>query len=138
LIFNMDEMIVMPKVWGSEEWIVNNKKYCGKILNLNEGFRCSIHYHIEKHETFYILDGEVLMELGDDKGINEYRIMKSGDIQVIEPKQKHRFTGIKNSRIIEFSTEHKEEDSYRDSQSGAIDPSKALSDLQINGIKEKN
>ncbi len=43
------------KVWGSEEWIVNNSTYCGKILNIKKGYRSSIHYHKNKHETFYLL-----------------------------------------------------------------------------------
>jgi len=44
----------VEKVWGSEDWIVN-REYCGKVLNLNKGFRCSMHYHKNKDETFYVV-----------------------------------------------------------------------------------
>ena len=104
------------KVWGKELWIANNDKYCGKILTLKKGFRCSVHYHKNKHETFYILKGKVLMELGDEK-----KIMNPGDIQVVEQNQKHRFTGLEDSEIIEFSTHHEESDSYREELSGKVD-----------------
>jgi quercetin dioxygenase-like cupin family protein len=110
----MEKIIKFDKVWGSEEWIVN-RNYCGKILNLKKGHRCSIHYHKNKDETFYLLDGKVLLEL-DGKTI----VMNKGDAQLIEPNQKHRFTGLKNSRLIEFSTHHEEEDSYRDAPSEKI------------------
>jgi hypothetical protein len=41
------------KVWGYEQTIVNGA-YCGKRMFLREGFRCSIHHHRLKDETFYV------------------------------------------------------------------------------------
>ena len=114
---------VVQRVWGSEEWIVN-KDYCGKILNLKKGFRSSIHYHKNKDETFYLLSGKVLLEIGDEK-----KVLEPGDIQIILPNQKHRFTGLEDSKIIEFSTHHEDSDSYRDEDnlSGEVN----LDDLEI-------
>ena len=111
----MDVEKKVPKVWGSEEWIVN-RGYCGKILNLNKGFRCSMHHHKNKDETFFILEGKVLMECD-----GEVKIMSPGEVQLIMPNQKHRFTGFENSRIIEFSTHHEDEDSYREEVSREVD-----------------
>jgi len=37
---------------------------------------------------------------------------------------KHRFTGLENSEIMEFSTHHEDEDSYRDELSGKVDLNK--------------
>jgi len=105
----------VPKVWGHEEVIVN-RGYCGKKLVLNKGFRCSMHYHKLKDETFYILSGKVLLEIGMKK-----QIMLPGDSMLIKPGQKHRFTGLEDSEIIEFSTHHEDSDSYRDELSGKID-----------------
>ncbi len=108
-------MKTVEKVWGNEEWIVN-RDYCGKILNLNKGFRCSLHYHKNKDETFYVLEGKVLMEIA-----GKNKIMHPGDVQLVEPGQKHRFTGLIDSKILEFSTHHEDEDSYRDEVSGKIE-----------------
>ena len=116
----MTEHKKVPKVWGSEEWIVNYD-YCGKKLILKRGFRCSMHYHKKKDETFYIYKGKVLMEANNKK-----RIMKEGDSIRITPGVKHRFTGLEDSEIIEFSTHHEDSDSYREEGmlSGKVDLSK--------------
>ena len=107
----------VPKVWGKEEWITN-RAYCGKKLTLKKGFRCSMHHHKNKDETFYILKGKVLLELDNQK-----HIMKPGDSILVKPHTKHRFTGLEDSEIMEFSTHHEDEDSYREEGmlSGAVD-----------------
>ena len=114
---------VVPKEWGEERWIVN-RDYCGKLLILKMGYRCSLHHHRIKDETFYINKGRVLMEC---KG--EAMIMKPGDALLIEPHTKHRFTGLEDSEIFEFSTHHEDSDSYRDELSGKVD----LSTLSVPG-----
>ncbi len=111
----MTDHKIVQKVWGHEEWIVN-RDYCGKKLVLKKGHRCSIHYHKNKDETFYILKGKVLMEVDDEK-----KVMLPGHSILISPNTKHRFTGLEDSEIIEFSTHHEDEDSYRIEPSGKID-----------------
>ena len=39
--------------------------------------------------------------------------MEKGDVQHIEKGQPHRFKGLEDSVIIEFSTHHLDSDSYR-------------------------
>jgi len=116
----MAERKEVEKVWGKELWIVN-RSYCGKKLILNKGFRCSMHYHENKDETFYILKGKVLIEIGNKK-----QIMLPGDSAWIPPGAKHRFTGLENSEIMEFSTHHEDSDSYRDDASGKVDLDKLV------------
>ena|SRR3989344_1763119 len=118
----------IDKLWGSEEWIVNTKDYCGKILNLKKGFRGSIHYHKNKHETFYLLEGKVLLELGDELKKN---ILSVGNSVILEPGTKHRFTPLEDSKIIEFSTHHEDSDTYRDSKSEKVDINKIIKELKI-------
>ena len=103
------------KVWGEEHWIVNID-YCGKLLKLKKMHRCSIHHHKKKTETFYIVKGQVLLELQD----NAY-MMLPGDAIDILPGQDHRFTGMVDSEIMEFSTHHEDEDSYRTVCSGKVE-----------------
>lgn len=111
----------VDKIWGHEEIIVN-RDYCGKKLVLKKGFRCSIHHHKIKDETFYIQSGKVLMELGEDA--KEKKIMLPGDTIHITPNMWHRFTGLEDSEIFEFSTHHEDEDSYRNELSGKADLNK--------------
>ena len=108
----------VKKEWGKEIWLVN-RGYCGKKLILNKGYRCSMHYHKNKDETFYVLKGKVLMEIGNKK-----YVMLPGNSILIEPNTKHRFTGLEDSEIMEFSTHHEDSDSYRDELSGKVDLSK--------------
>ena len=110
MIFKMAQDV--EKVWGKEIWMINTEKYCGKILYLKKGKRCSMHFHKNKDETFYVQQGKVLIELWEDgKDINQ--LMKQGDSVRIKPFQPHRFNGLEKSTIIEISTTHEESDSYR-------------------------
>jgi len=106
---------IVKKIWGREEWIVNNDLYCFKKLFLNKGYQCSYHCHKIKDETFIIKHGKVIIEL-DGMDFN----LVPGDSIRIKPGQYHRFTGIKNSVIYEVSTTHREEDSYRKTKSGRV------------------
>jgi mannose-6-phosphate isomerase-like protein (cupin superfamily) len=102
------------KVWGEEHWIVN-RDYCGKKLVLREGWRCSLHYHQDKDEVFYVIAGRVLLEHAGG-----FTVMETGHAQRIPPGTIHRFWGLEDSEIIEFSTHHDEGDSYRLETSGAF------------------
>lgn len=71
-----------------------------------------------------------LSEIGGEKIIKK-KIMLPGDVQILEPLQKHRFTGLEDTRIIEFSTHHEDSDTYRDSQSGPIDLEQLKKELNL-------
>ena len=117
----------VEKSWGHEEWIVNNSKYCGKKLVVKKGFRCSMHHHKVKDETFYLLSGEILLET-EYKGYKENRIMTTGDVAHIKVGMWHRFTSLQEiSELIEFSTFHMDSDSYRREVGGKVN----LSELQL-------
>lgn len=105
----------VKKVWGEEHWIVNND-YCGKKLVLKKNYRCSMHHHKKKDEVFYVVKGKVLLEADGKKFV-----MKQGDSFRVKPGCRHRFTGLEDSEIIEFSTHHDDKDSYRDEMSGKVE-----------------
>ncbi len=115
----------VPKVWGKELWIANSEMYCGKKLVLKKGYRCSIHHHKKKDETFFVQSGKVLMEFGPDTDTKQ--ILNEGDSVHLPPNLWHRFTGLENSEIFEFSTQHFEDDSFRKEESGRIN----LADLEL-------
>ena len=94
-----------------------NKEYCGKKLILRKNRRCSLHKHQKKDEVFYLLSGLVQMEVG-----TETFTLRPGDFVHIPSGMYHRFTGLLESEIMEFSTNHQEDDSYRKEYSGHADP----------------
>src|SRR5260370_30961190 len=53
---------VVLKGWGREIWIANNPLYCGKILEIRKGKRCSLHFHKLKTESFYLRSGRLKLK----------------------------------------------------------------------------
>jgi len=104
---------IHKKGWGYENWLVNNELYCGKILHFNKGKQCSLHYHKIKDETFYVLKGEALLQFVNDDGKIKTKIFRMGDSFHIPPNMAHRIIAETGVDIIEISTQHFEEDSYR-------------------------
>ncbi len=110
----------VKKVWGSERWLVNTDGYCGKVMTLKEHFRCSIHKHPLKDETFYIAKGTVLVERGLDLDSMASYVLSPGDHIRIVPGVWHRFTGLTDVEIIEISTHHEDSDSVRHTKSERV------------------
>ena len=75
-----------------------------------------MHKHKEKDEVFYLQSGKVLLEVAGKE-----HTMKPGDFIHIRAGDAHRFTGLEDSEIFEFSTTHSEDDSYRSTVSGHVD-----------------
>jgi D-glycero-beta-D-manno-heptose-7-phosphate kinase len=113
--YTIISMKKVKKVWGEEHWIVN-QDYCGKKLILKKNYRCSLHHHKKKDEVFYVIKGKVLLEAN-----NKNMILLPGDSFHVKQYCNHRFTGLQNSEIIEFSSHHEDEDSYRLEVSGKIE-----------------
>lgn len=126
--------ILHEKKWGSELYIVNKYGYCGKIMSVKQSFGCSLHYHKDKTETFYVLEGKLLYEnINQTTGDIISSILEPGDIVHIYPGLIHRFWGLESvNRFIEFSTLHKDSDSLRVSPSG-----QSLSEEQILMAEER-
>ncbi len=102
------------KGWGYEIWIHNSVDYCGKVLVLERGKKCSLHHHIQKKETFYIQSGKLMMKIVKKTGEETSFVMEKGDVLEIAPGLKHQFIGIaEKTEIMEFSTQHFESDSIR-------------------------
>lgn len=106
---------IFAKGWGHEEWIVNNNLYCGKILRFKSGKRCSFHFHKIKTETFYLQTGssKILFSFGDDIDEAEVQILKPGNTFHVPVGLRHQIIALEDSVLLEFSTQHLEEDSYR-------------------------
>lgn len=107
-------LAVVSKVWGYEVWHFNTDELCMKTLVIYPGHACSIHGHKKKYEIFTCLDsspeGQLILTLSDRE-----KHMQRGDHVVIERGQLHTFRceGLRPAALLEFSTHHREDDSYR-------------------------
>src|SRR5580704_4729028 len=54
---------IEPTGWGREVWIANTPLYCGKILEIRRGKRCSLHYHTFKTESFFLRTGRLRVRI---------------------------------------------------------------------------
>ena len=116
---------IVPKGWGYELWIENNELYCGKHLHVLPTKWCSVHYHKNKKETFYVIKGELLLHYSynkdleywknDHKSDYEVKVLKTGDSFTLSTDTAHRFSSNLSTPcdFVEFSTHHEDSDSYR-------------------------
>lgn len=107
------EMHQISKVWGAEIIFARNELYTGKILVLDKGACSSVHFHKNKDETFYCIQGYALLVVE-----NHAHWLKPGSGEArIRPGERHLFMALDNTRIIEVGTEDKDEDTFRFTES---------------------
>lgn len=111
----MDKIKFVPKGWGFEKWIVNNEKYCGKLLYFAKNMRCSWHYHKIKDEVFYIQSGKILVKYSDDDDLQLAKeiVLEPGDRFHVYVGLRHQMIALEDTELFEFSTQHFDSDSYR-------------------------
>lgn len=108
----------VEKSWGHEIWLANNKDedYCAKILFIEKDKSTSMHYHVKKHETMYILSGTLMIDGLHDRYTRSYKysiLAKQGESVEIERGRVHKLIAHGGDlTIIEASTFHEDKDSY--------------------------
>jgi len=106
----------VEKAWGYELIFATNEKYCGKLLCFKKaGNKFSMHFHREKDESWYVMNGEFKLILIDtDNAIQQDIILKAGESWRNLPLVPHQLIALEdNSTIIEVSTPDSVEDNYR-------------------------
>ena len=111
----IDAIRLVPKGWGYEKWIVNCEEYCGKILHMVKGKRCSWHMHKIKDEVFYVQSGKIKIYYGWDDMLEMASVatLERGDKFHVPTGMRHQMIALEDTELFEFSTQHFEEDSYR-------------------------
>ena len=107
----------VEKRWGSETWFANNEdhNYCGKILYIKPNCYSSMHYHLDKHEVFFITSGILrVYTIDTDTGDVNSVILNEGQRMEIPQGLPHQLVAHGGSvTFVEVSTFHRDEDSYR-------------------------
>ena len=113
-VVNAEQRTYVEKSWGYEDWIWN-ARYCGKKLFVKKGKECSFHYHKIKDEVMYLERGKVLLTYGWDEDVNTAaQLILTPDMAFhIPPGMWHKFEGLEDSIMFEFSTHHSDKDVVR-------------------------
>ncbi len=94
----------VDKPWGYEKILINTDKYLTKELFIKEGYQTSFHYHNQKDETMYIVNGAGYIEFEDVK-----HYFAKNDTVRIEPEKHHSIVALENTVLHEISTPHLED-----------------------------
>lgn len=88
-----------------------NRQYCKKLIIMLPGQRHPAHFHKIKEETFQIISGELILDLGHGE-----KVYRPGDIVLVEKNVKHSFRSENGTIFEEVSSTHYPDDSYYDDQ----------------------
>jgi len=108
---------VTNKSWGNVVRIVDSEEnnYSGKLLNINQNESTSVHFHSNKHKTFYVLQGTLTIEIiePDNAELVLYSV-DSEECFEIEQNVAHRLIAKDGGvTVIEVSTFHHDDDVFR-------------------------
>ena len=83
-----------------EFWIANelDAGYCGKYMFVSDGQTCPLHSHRVKHETFFLVKGQLCVRLD-----GQTLTLDEGQTLTIAPGRIHDFTGVGPSLMLELS-----------------------------------
>jgi len=104
----------VKKGWGHELIWATNDKYCGKLLKFNKGAKFSMHFHAQKDETWYVIDGKFKVVCIDTVNASQIETeLNPGDTWHNPPLLPHQVFCIEEGTLIEVSTPDSIEDNYR-------------------------
>ena len=97
---------VFTRVWGDEIFIAETKHYLGKVLKMRSGTAGGLQRHVEKDETFYLLEGKAIVDFDNGDGKLVWHLMVPGESFHIPPGAPHRVTAVDDCIFFEASTPH--------------------------------
>lgn len=128
---------VVEKGWGCEVIFANEPLYCGKIMKFKAGEKTSMHFHAEKIETFYVLNGHfVINTINTTDASNEKTLLLQEQTMKIPKFLPHQIEALIDGEIIEVSTHDCVEDSYRVSK-GSTQTKKSNYEIKNNSKLEE-
>jgi mannose-6-phosphate isomerase-like protein (cupin superfamily) len=128
----MNRFDIIQKGWGYEKIIVNEKDYCGKVLYFLKDEKTSMHYHINKHETFYVLSGEFDIKIIYTKDASHVKHHLTAGMKLpISQNTPHQIIALTCGEIIEFSSHDDPMDSYRIEEGSSQTKNKKVSSYKF-------
>lgn len=115
------DMKYVQKPWGWELWICNGEKYCGKKLFIKQGHWLSYHHHNVKDEVLFVESGAIWFTNNERNGLVTSEKLEAGHAFHVKTGVKHQMQAIEDTVLFEFSTQHFDEDSIRETRDLVVD-----------------
>jgi dTDP-4-dehydrorhamnose 3,5-epimerase-like enzyme len=85
------------------------------LFEIRRGFSRGNHYHEKKEEIFYVVSGMIkALFLDVESPQKEEHLLKKGDKIRIKPRCAHRFVGLEDALVVEYSPQiYEPEDTFQ-------------------------
>ena len=94
---------IQGKVWGQTSPIFNRNNVEIHRLEINKGGTCSKHYHLHKHNMFFVESGKIEVCIWQkDYDLTDKTILTDTQSSIIKPGLFHQFKAIEDSIVYEI------------------------------------
>lgn len=97
---------VLHRDWGTETIVARTPRYLDKVLRMRAGTRGGLQTHVEKDETFHLVEGIATVVTDDGDGILRSFKMSVGESYHIPPGAVHQVVAVTDCVFFEASTPH--------------------------------
>jgi mannose-6-phosphate isomerase-like protein (cupin superfamily) len=115
--------MIQGKIWGNTECLFDKNNVAVHRIEVNKGYMCSKHYHLHKHNVFYVEKGKLKIEVWQkDYDLVDQTIITDGQSTCVTPGLLHRFSALEDTLALEmYFVELDGEDIIRESCGKSID-----------------
>ena len=110
-------MAKQGKIWGETQEIFNNGIVSVNYQKIKQGVHCSEHLHKKKSNIFFVITGNLKIEIWQDNAKDE-TVIWPGEMTVIEPGVWHRFKALTDVECLEIYEVKLSEDIERRTEGG--------------------
>lgn len=111
LLIKKRKQKLKEKYWGYINDIFSTSNACAKEIYMKKNSQSSMEFHIKKHESYYIYEGELDLGLRYSRAKQKITKLKKGNIFTMLPGTMHMRMARKNTKIIEMSNKDDDSDS---------------------------
>jgi mannose-6-phosphate isomerase len=92
-----------PRDWGTEELIAQGDGYIGKKLTMHKGKAGGLQYHVEKQESFLLIEGYAFVDYDAGDGTLAGIYLAPGMMVHLPKGAPHRVTALSDCVFLEWS-----------------------------------
>ena len=95
-------MAKQGKIWGTTQEIFNNGIVSINYLKIMKGGYCSEHRHKKKSNLFFVITGNLKIEIWQSNSTKDETVLWPGEMATIESGVWHRFKALTDVECLEI------------------------------------